>query len=85
MALLTVKLRLADGAALKVALPAWAAVMVQVPARTRVIVAPLVPVAVHTVVVADVNVTGVSAELAVALTVNDPGNVRLINAANVIV
>ena len=58
-----------DGATLKVALPAWSAWMVHMPAATRVMVVPLVPPVVHTNGVADVNVT-VRPDVAVAETVN---------------
>ena len=57
-ALVTVKLRVTDGAALKVPLPACAATTVHVPVFTSVMVDPFVPPAVHTVGVVVVNVTG---------------------------
>jgi hypothetical protein len=68
-----------------VALPAWKAFTLQVPTRTRVIVAPLVPLDVHTAGVSVVNVT-VRPEDAVAVTMNgDCASVRLLSGAKVIV
>ena len=51
------------------ALPAWLATMVHVPAMSKVMVAPLVPPAVHTVGVVVVKVTA-RPEVAVPLTVS---------------
>ena len=65
----TVKLRVTGGAALNVLLPAWEAVMEQVPAAARLMVAPFVPPDVHTPGVDEANVTG-NPELAMALTAN---------------
>ncbi len=64
LALPTVKLCDTDGAALYVALPAWSALIVQVPVDTRWTVEPLT---VQTPVVVELKVT-VRPELAVALT-----------------
>jgi hypothetical protein len=63
---LTVKLRGTCGAAKNAALPAWSALMVQVPAVTKVNTPPAVMV--HTDVVADVNV-GVKVDVAVAVNI----------------
>src|SRR5262245_3933915 len=53
----TVKDCCTGGAGLKLALPAWSAWIVHVPAVTRVMVAPVVPPVVHTEVVCDEDVT----------------------------
>ena len=67
------------------ALPAWLATTVQVPAATRVIVAPFVPPEVHTEGVVVVKLT-VNPDEAVALTVTgDWARVLLDSDANVIV
>jgi hypothetical protein len=78
----TVKLRETCGAGLKLALPAWLASIVQVPAATIVTVDPET---VQTLVVRVLNVTA-NPELAVADTVNG-GSLWILlgNAANVIV
>ena len=73
------------GAALYVALPAWLATTRQVPALSRVIVAPFVPLAVQTLPLDVANVT-VRPDEAVAETVNgDWLRVRAGKAPNVIV
>ena len=82
---LTVKLRSTDGAGLNVALPAWSAFTVQMPAATSVIVAPAVPPEVQMVGVVVVKVTW-SPEDAVALTVRgDWMSVLLPGLVNVMV
>src|SRR5258708_749637 len=78
----TVKLRLTDAAAAQLALPAWLAVIEQVPTAIGVTV---VPVTVHTPVVDEVKLT-VSPELAVAFAVKAPAlNARLLRTAKVMV
>jgi hypothetical protein len=81
----TVKLWGTDAAGPYVASPAWSAWTVHVPAATRVIVAPSVPVEVHTDGVVDEKDTGRPDE-AVAVTVTgDCTNVLAANAPKVIV
>src|SRR4051794_36250916 len=81
----TVKLWDTVGAGLNVRLPAWSARTVHRPAATSVIVAPLVPPAVHTAGVDVLNETG-SNDVAVADTVTgDCASVFAASAPNVIV
>jgi hypothetical protein len=56
------------GAAFQLPFPPWSALIVQVPAPTKVIVAPFVPLDVHTEVVAELKVT-VRPDVAVAVAV----------------
>jgi hypothetical protein len=78
----TEKLRLTDAAAAQLVLPAWLAVIVQVPTAIGVTV---VPVTVHTPVVDAVKLT-VSPELEVAFTMKAPAlRARLPRAAKVMV
>ena len=66
-------------------LPTWLAVTVHVPGANRAIMAPLVPLALHTVGVVVVKVTG-NADDAVAVTViGDCASVFAVWAAKVIV
>jgi hypothetical protein len=65
----TEKLSLTVGAAWMEPLPPWLAATVQIPIVSKVMVAPFVPPAVHTLVVVVVKLT-VSPEVEVALTVN---------------
>ncbi len=64
----TAKLRATCGAGAYAALPAWLAAMVQIPAPTRVTVAPFVLPVVQTAAVLDVKVTGLPDAPPVALT-----------------
>jgi hypothetical protein len=68
-------------------LPAWSALIVHVPAATKVTVEPLTPLAVQTAVVALVKVTGLPDAPPVAVTVYvAPPNVGLLGVeVNVIV
>jgi hypothetical protein len=78
----TVKLRLTGAAAAQFVLPAWLALIVQVPTAIGVTV---VPVTMHTPVVDEAKLT-VSPELAVAFTVKAPAlNARLLRAMKLMV
>jgi hypothetical protein len=70
-----------SGAALNVALPAWSAAIVHVPAATPV---TTLPETVQIVGVSELNVTA-RPELAVAVTVPVPPTVNVVAAPNVIV
>src|SRR4051812_10285360 len=78
--LVTVKLWETEEAGFQLALPAWSALIVQVPIATRVTLVPLVPPVVHTAPVVEVKLTA-SPEVAVALTVTGPSSRRLVASA----
>ena len=85
LALVTVKLRVTDGAVLKVVLPACAATTVHVPVLSSVMVVPLVPPVVHTVGVVVVNVTGSPDDAVADRHRRLRSSVRFAKAANVMV